>query len=113
VTTPACQKVGWINNRLGFDMLMKAPNQSPDRRSGKSPQPVYPARVRAAASARAVPPVVPRWALVSAVGAPLSLLAAATVAAHLHKSTYDPISQTLSVLAATGSGAMVMTPGSS
>jgi len=103
--------VGWINNRLGFDMLMKAPNQSPDRRSGNSPQPVYPARVRAPSSAGGVRPVVPRWALVSAVGAPVSLLATATVAAQLHTSPYDPISQTMSVLAATGSGAMVMTAG--
>src|SRR4051812_9146398 len=83
---------------FGFDMLMKAPNQSP--------HPV-PARVRAPASAGDVRPVVPRWALVSAVGAPVSLLATTTVAAELYTSPYDPISQTMSVLAATGSGAMV------
>jgi hypothetical protein len=83
-------------------MLMKAPNQSP--------HPV-PARVRAPASAGDVRPVVPRWALVSAVGAPVSLLATTTVAAELYTSPYDPISQTMSVLAATGSGAMVMTAG--
>jgi hypothetical protein len=92
-------------------MLMKAPNQSPDRRSGKSPQPGYPARLRAPSSAGVVRPVVPRWAIVSAVGAPFSLLATATVAAQLQTSAYDPISQTMSVLAATGSGAMVMTAG--
>jgi hypothetical protein len=73
-------------------MLMKAPTQSPDRR-------------------RDLRPVVPRWALVSAVGAPVSLLATATVAAKLHTSAYDPISQTMSVLAGTGSGATVMTAG--
>jgi hypothetical protein len=84
-------------------MLMKVPNQSPE--------PVQPARVRPPASSRVLQPVVPRWALVSAVGAPVSLLATATVAARLYTSPYDPISQTMSVLAATGSGAMVMTAG--
>lgn len=92
-------------------MLMKAPNPSPDRWSGRSPQPLHPASVQASASARVLRPVVPRWALVSAVGAPVSLLATATVAAELHMFPYDPISQTMSVLASTGSGAMVMTAG--
>jgi hypothetical protein len=92
-------------------MLMKAPNPSTDRWSGRSAQPVHPARRRPPASAGAVGPVVPRWVLVSAVGAPVSLLATATVAAELRASPYDPVSQTMSVLAATGSGAMVMTAG--
>ncbi|WP_395365714.1 DUF998 domain-containing protein [Streptomyces sp. YH02] len=53
---------------------------------------------------------VPRWALLSSGCAPLLLVGGWTVAALLEGSTYDPVTQTISVLAAYGAeGSWVMT----
>ncbi|GAA3184327.1 DUF998 domain-containing protein [Streptomyces virens] len=53
---------------------------------------------------------VPRWALLSSVCAPVLLIAGWTVAALLEGPAYDPVTQTISVLAAYGAaGFWVMT----
>ncbi|MFF8606571.1 DUF998 domain-containing protein [Streptomyces sp. NPDC015346] len=53
---------------------------------------------------------VPRWALISSGSAPVLLVAGWTVAARLEGPAYDPVTQTISVLAAYGAaGFWVMT----
>ena len=52
---------------------------------------------------------VPRWAIGSAVTAPTSLIVGDAIAQHLDTGPYDPMSQTLSVLAAHGGGSTAMT----
>lgn len=49
--------------------------------------------------------------MVSAAIAPASLLVAAAIARQLHGRPYDPVAQTLSVLASNGSGSLAMTIG--
>ncbi|MEW1683354.1 DUF998 domain-containing protein [Streptomyces sp. NPDC093594] len=54
--------------------------------------------------------LVPRWVLLSSGFAPLLLIAGWVIAAALEGSAYDPVTQTISVLAAYGaSGSWVMT----
>ncbi|MEU9353513.1 DUF998 domain-containing protein [Streptomyces griseoloalbus] len=54
--------------------------------------------------------LVPRWALFSSGCAPVSLIGGWTIAASLEGPAYDPVTQTISVLAAYGaSGSWVMT----
>ncbi|MFE5185941.1 DUF998 domain-containing protein [Streptomyces sp. NPDC056628] len=53
---------------------------------------------------------VPRWALLSSGSAPVVLIGGWLIAAHLEGSAYDPVTQTISVLAAyDGQGFWVMT----
>ncbi|MFJ6350942.1 DUF998 domain-containing protein [Streptomyces sp. NPDC092046] len=55
---------------------------------------------------------VPRWALISSGCAPVLLIGGWTIAGLLHGPGYDPVTQTISVLAAYGApGAWVMTGG--
>ncbi|KZS60474.1 hypothetical protein A4G28_17475 [Mycobacterium ostraviense] len=54
---------------------------------------------------------MPCWAIVSAVAPPLALLISAAVATSKRTRTYDPVSETLSILAASGRGAWIMTAG--
>ncbi|CAL9638193.1 DUF998 domain-containing protein [Streptomyces sp. enrichment culture] len=55
-------------------------------------------------------PIVPRWVLLSSGCAPVLLIAGWVVAASLEGSAYDPVTQTISVLAAYGAaGFWVMT----
>jgi len=51
------------------------------------------------------------WTLVTAAGAPAALVAAAIVARDVLTTSYDPLSETLSVLAGRGSGQGIMTAG--
>jgi len=51
------------------------------------------------------------WTLVTAAGAPAVLVAAAVVARDVLTTSYDPLSETLSVLAGRGSGQGIMTAG--
>jgi hypothetical membrane protein len=55
--------------------------------------------------------MIPRWALISAGAAPIALLATAVVARTLATADYNPVRQTLSVLAAAGRSEWVMTVG--
>ena len=55
--------------------------------------------------------MIPRWALVSAGAAPIALLATAVIARALATADYNPVEQTLSVLAAAGRSEGVMTFG--
>jgi hypothetical membrane protein len=55
--------------------------------------------------------MIPRWALISAGAAPIALLATAVVARTLATADYNPVRQTLSVLAAAGRSEWVMTFG--
>jgi hypothetical protein len=54
---------------------------------------------------------VPDWAVISAIAAPVVLVASSSAATLLPASRYDPIGQTMSVLAATPRSAPVMTIG--
>lgn len=57
------------------------------------------------------PPRTPAWPIASAAAAPLVLVITATLARMDRTSAYDPISQTLSVLAGRGPGDWIMTVG--
>lgn len=59
----------------------------------------------------ATPQAVPNWAVASAIGAPVALVASSSVATMLPNTPYDPFQQTMSVLAATPRSAPVMTAG--
>ncbi|BCI91287.1 hypothetical protein NIIDMKKI_64930 [Mycobacterium kansasii] len=52
---------------------------------------------------------MPCWAIVSAAVSPLALLVSAAVATSKRNRSYDPVSETLSILAAGGGGAWIMT----
>src|SRR5581483_1861740 len=54
---------------------------------------------------------VPVWALISAIGAPLTLFVAARLAGMVVTNGYNPITETLSILATTGRAQWIMTAG--
>ncbi len=54
---------------------------------------------------------VPNWTVAAAIAAPVTLVATSSVATMLSASHYDPVGQTLSVLAATPRSAPLMTIG--